>query len=626
MSLPEPVKFLIVDDLAENIRALEALLKRDGLEIHTARSGREALELLLRNDYALALLDVQMPDMDGFELAELMRGTERTRHVPIIFITAVATDETRRFRGYEAGAVDFIFKPVDPIVMRSKAKVFFDIGRQQSELNRQRNELQQTSRDLSDALRRLHAHSDNSPLAIVEFDPDLRIMSWSKGAERLFGWCARDMVGRRLDETGWLDADTAPRIAGTLGEAMAVGEQRRSVDSVPANHRDGGTLHCEWYSSVLRDHSGRPISINVQILDVTERRSAEETQRLLIGELNHRVKNTLASVQAIAAQTMRHTGSPEAFSETFSGRIQALARAHNMLSDATWHGARLEQLIIDQLRLGTIDENRISISGPDISLSAGPAVRLALIFHELCTNANKYGALRSPDGRIDLSWRIAGDRLSIRWQESGSTGIEAPTRKGFGTTLIRQSLRADNGGAEATYADDGVTWDLELELAPAEGTPLERRIATASAAPAPKAAAVHPVRIAPFAGRSVLIIEDEPLIGLELVTMLEDAGAEVVGPVGSVDEALEAIKGRRFDAAFLDGNLRGHTVEEVASRLTKAATPFVFVSGYGRESLPASFGHVPIVAKPFSPEQVLSAAQQLFSRKAGDLPVRTRQA
>ncbi len=625
MSLPEPVKFLIVDDLPENIRALEALLKRDDLEVHAARSGREALELLLCNDYALALLDVQMPEMDGFELAELMRGTERTRQVPIIFITASASDEGRRFRGYEAGAVDFIFKPVDPIVMRSKAQVFFDIGRQQRELNRQRNELQQTSRELGDALRRLHAHSDNSPLAIVEFDPDLRIVSWSKGAERLFGWTARDMVGRRFDEPGWLAADVAVAISGTLTDMMAVGEQRRAVDCVRATHADGAGIDCEWYGSVLRNTSGRPISINVQILDVTERRRAEETQRLLIGELNHRVKNTLASVQAIAAQTLRHTGSPESFSETFSSRIQALARAHNILSDATWHGARLEQLIIDQLRLGTVDESRISISGPDVALAAGPAVRLALIFHELCTNANKYGALRSPEGRITLTWALDSERLAIRWQETGSAGILAPTRKGFGTTLIQQSLRADNGSAAASYADDGVTWEFSLELAPAEGTQLERRIASASAAPAPLPAS-PPLRIAPFAGRRVLIIEDEPLIGLELVTMLEDAGADVVGPVISVEDALEALRAARFDAAFLDGNLRGHTVEQIASRLTKAAIPFVFVSGYGRDSLPPSFAHVPIVAKPFSPEQVLSAAQQLFARKAGIRPVRTLQA
>lgn len=135
------VDCLLVDDREANLVALEALLRGDGLRLHKARSGTEALELLLQHDIALALLDVQMPDMDGFELAELMRGTERTRHVPIIFLTAGGPDDQRIFRGYEAGAVDFIQKPIEPAVLRSKAAVFFDLYRQRSELARQRDEL-----------------------------------------------------------------------------------------------------------------------------------------------------------------------------------------------------------------------------------------------------------------------------------------------------------------------------------------------------------------------------------------------------------------------------------------------------------------------------------------------------
>lgn len=135
------VDCLLVDDREANLVALEALLRGDGLRLHKAHSGTEALELLLQHDIALALLDVQMPDMDGFELAELMRGTERTRHVPIIFLTAGGPDDQRIFRGYEAGAVDFIQKPIEPAVLRSKAAVFFDLYRQRSELARQRDEL-----------------------------------------------------------------------------------------------------------------------------------------------------------------------------------------------------------------------------------------------------------------------------------------------------------------------------------------------------------------------------------------------------------------------------------------------------------------------------------------------------
>jgi len=132
--LTTPIKILLVDDIDENLVALEALLRRDGLELMKARSGAEALELLLVNEVSLALLDVQMPEMDGFELAELMRGSERTKHVPIIFITAGARDPRRVFKGYETGAVDFLFKPVDPHILRSKVDVFIELARQRQEL------------------------------------------------------------------------------------------------------------------------------------------------------------------------------------------------------------------------------------------------------------------------------------------------------------------------------------------------------------------------------------------------------------------------------------------------------------------------------------------------------------
>ena len=112
------VKFLLVDDLADNLLALSSLLEREDLEVLTASSGSEALELLLANDVSLAFFDVQMPEMNGFELAELVRGSERTRHVPIIFVTAGRDDQHRLFKGYEAGAVDFLQKPIEPHVLR----------------------------------------------------------------------------------------------------------------------------------------------------------------------------------------------------------------------------------------------------------------------------------------------------------------------------------------------------------------------------------------------------------------------------------------------------------------------------------------------------------------------------
>jgi two-component system sensor histidine kinase/response regulator len=160
------VKCLLVDNLEENLLALAALLQRPDIVILTARSGREALELLLVHDVALALLDVQMPEMDGFELAELMRGTERTCQVPIIFVTAGARDQYRLFKGYESGAVDFLFKPIEPHILRNKADVFFQLYRQKHQLAQQLIERTETLH-LSEMLVAMLSHDLRSPLNAV---------------------------------------------------------------------------------------------------------------------------------------------------------------------------------------------------------------------------------------------------------------------------------------------------------------------------------------------------------------------------------------------------------------------------------------------------------------------------
>lgn len=168
-----PVKFLLVDDLAENLLSLEALLRRDDLVLLMARSGDEALELLLDHDVALALIDVQMPGLNGFELAELMRGNERTRRIPIIFVTAGTHSAERRFQGYEAGAVDFIQKPIEPDILRSKTDVFFEIYRQRQMIAEQRDLLQAQADALRLSDRRkdeflaVLAHELRNPLAAL---------------------------------------------------------------------------------------------------------------------------------------------------------------------------------------------------------------------------------------------------------------------------------------------------------------------------------------------------------------------------------------------------------------------------------------------------------------------------
>jgi signal transduction histidine kinase len=179
MPAMDPVSFLLVDDLEENLLSLEALLRREGLVILKARSGDAALELLLAHDVALALIDVQMPGLNGFELAELMRGNERTRRIPIIFVTAGSADRQRRFRGYEAGAVDFIYKPIEADILRSKADVFFELYRQRQQIALQRDALKAHAEAMEAADRRKDeflatlAHELRNPLAPLRHGVDI---------------------------------------------------------------------------------------------------------------------------------------------------------------------------------------------------------------------------------------------------------------------------------------------------------------------------------------------------------------------------------------------------------------------------------------------------------------------
>ena len=586
----KPIRFLVVDDIAENIMALEALLRRDRLVVDRARSAAEALELMLVHDYALAFLDVQMPGTDGYELAELMRGTERTRSVPIIFVTAAEMDESRRFRGYEAGAVDYIFKPIDPVILKSKAEVFFRIGLQAKELERQRDEMQALARHRDEAMARLKAHTDNSPLGFVELDRDLVIRAWSKGAERLFGRGSERMLGEGAADSGWISPETAK----DLGDWLAAdGKAPRFSAEITPLHEDGHPIACEVYGSVLGDGLGRK-SLSLQVLDITERKQAEEVRSLLIGELNHRIKNTLANVQSIARQSLRQSGSLAQFEQSFTGRLQALARAHSILSDATWASAPLDQLIDDQINSGTLDADRLHRSGPPVELAPETMLRLALTLHELGTNAAKYGALSVPAGEVHVDWAYDAGGLVLTWREIGGPQVAPPDRSGFGTILIGAAGGGDEEAASADWKPEGVVWTIRIH----DGVTALRNPHPASDSPAQVARR----SAASLAGARVLLVEDEPLVAMDLQFELEDAGAEVVAIARTVPEALEMARDAGLDLALLDGNLRGEPVDAVAELLTSRGVPFCFVSGYGREHLPQGFRDAPLIEKPFRPD------------------------
>jgi two-component system sensor histidine kinase/response regulator len=252
---PEPIKILLVDDTEENLVALEALLRRDGIQLLSARSGSEALELLLIHEVSLALLDVQMPEMDGFELAELMRGAERTKHVPIIFITAGSRDPSRVFKGYESGAVDFLFKPIDAHILRSKADVFIELARQRQQLSQAlrlnelfvgivghdlRNPLSAMiagAELLSEAISEEVAHRTRGRMVaaghrmteMIEQLLDLTRARLGGGVgfvrERVFV-DVRELVKRAVDELGATHAGRAIRVE-TVGDCGTTGDPQR---------------------------------------------------------------------------------------------------------------------------------------------------------------------------------------------------------------------------------------------------------------------------------------------------------------------------------------------------------------------------------------------------------------
>jgi len=191
---PLPINLLLVDDLSENLVALEALLRGPGRRVLTASSGDEALSLLLEHDFALAILDVQMPGIDGFELAELMRGTERTRHIPIVFVTAAGRELNYAFRGYESGAVDFLYKPLDPHAVRGKVDVFVELERQRQSMLHLQSELECAVR-MRDDFMALVSHELRNPLNTLYLQAQLRQRMVAKGEAPAFD-AFQDMVSR----------------------------------------------------------------------------------------------------------------------------------------------------------------------------------------------------------------------------------------------------------------------------------------------------------------------------------------------------------------------------------------------------------------------------------------------
>lgn len=296
---------------------------------------------------------------------------------------------------------------------------------------------------------------------ILAIDNDGTVQSLNAAAATMFNIAPSEIIGQNVRMlmphfNAW---DGFLREVSSADGAQSTGLTRE----VLGQRKDGSTFPLDLGIAEV-SRGGQRFFIGI-VRDIAERKQAEETQRLLIDELNHRVKNTLVTVQAMAEQTLLKARDPSHFVESFRGRLQALSRAHNLLTQRTWNGVDLESLIREQLLVS--DSQILTCAGPKIQLKPRVAVHLGLALHELGTNARKYGALKVPEGKLNVTWRLA-DRgtdheLELEWVESGGPTVSPPTGQGFGTLLIERGLKHSlSGEARMTFASKGVICEMRV--------------------------------------------------------------------------------------------------------------------------------------------------------------------
>ncbi len=314
---------------------------------------------------------------------------------------------------------------------------------------------------------RYRAIVDTAVDAIVVIGERGRIEAFNPAAERLFGYSAAEMIGqnvhRLMPEPYHGEHDGYLQRYRETGERRIIGIGRE----VSGLRSDGTTFPLELSIAEWRD-GGKRFFTGV-MRDVTDRRRAEELQRLMINELNHRVKNTLATVQSVAGQTLRNADDLDDARDSLTRRLLALARGHDILTRESWDGAELAD-IVSSVVAAHGEAERFQLDGPSVRLAPKATLALSMALHELMTNAAKYGALSNTDGQVRLTWRRTkgepGDRLQLRWEETDGPPVTTPTRQGFGTRLITGGLARELGGAVSLdYPPGGVVCEINAELA-----------------------------------------------------------------------------------------------------------------------------------------------------------------
>ena len=441
-----------------------------------------------------------------------------------------------------------------------------------------------------------------------------------------FDPCGREVIGipatqKHISISDWLNRvhpEDREAIERETRECMR--DQRPFDLEYRVIHPDGDLRHVHGTGYFQADEAGEIIHATGFVRDVTERKRSEERQNVLMAELDHRVKNILAVVQSIARQSLRgrQEAGPDA-ADRFIGRISALAQSHSLLASSRWEGAAFHDLVENTLAPYRGDEGeRITMSGPRFNVTPKAAQTLTLALHELVTNAAKYGALSQSGGRVTASWAFSGSpdatQITFHWRETGGPKIKAPpSRKGFGSFLIERMLVAELGGAVTRdFAPEGLTTVLEL---PATILVAESE----SDGHMPPATAPDIDGHSVLAGKRILVIEDDYLVGQETLAALGAVDCEVIGPVTTLKQALLAARGEDFDAAVLDINLDGEMVWPAAQLLHARELPFVFTTAYSNVTgMPGELKDAPWVEKPFNAVQLTARLAAAVAARSGE--------
>jgi PAS domain S-box-containing protein len=597
--MTDKVNVLLVDDQPDKLLAYEVILEELGENLVKASSGREALQFLLKNDVAVVLIDVCMPELDGFQLAAMIREHPRFRKTAIIFISAIHLTDVDRLRGYEMGAVDYVPVPVVPEVLRAKVRVFAELFRKTRELERMNLKLErhvaERTAELEASNVQLKQAEEGRSLALAagqmgSWDWDLvsKQWRWDQGQHRIFGVDPHNFQITVENIRVLIHPDDWTSLV-EIARSMSQGARTQQTE-FRVVRPNGEIRWCIGTAAASLDDAGNVVRINGVTIDITDRKEADERQVLLAREVDHRARNALAVIQSIIRLT--RTKSVDEYVQAIEGRIKALARAHTLLSDSRWRGADLGTLVGEELapyRAG----DKIQYRGPDISLQPATAQGLALALHELATNAAKHGALSSPAGKVNLQWELGADALTLQWVEDGGPAVTEPSTRSFGLKVIVASIEQQLGGKAAfEWNPAGLRC---LFAIPRTELTKSRTFNPSLMTNGGNGAVVDLKR---KDKPRVLLVEDEALVAMMIQDTLAGFGFQVVGPVSTASEALAAARENHFDAAVLDINLGDGLVYTVAEILGVRGVPFVFVTGYDVDSVDPRFSDIPILQKP----------------------------